>query len=72
MQIAASGKFQTLEALGETIAVGLLRRFTIMDSVAVAVAKSNPPIAHSIEQVGVQVSLRRTDLALCQDEIAGI
>ena len=71
VQIAASGKFQTLEALSETIAASLLRRFIIMDSVTVAVAKSSPPIAHSIEQVGVQVSLRRTDLALCQDEIAG-
>lgn len=72
VQIAASGKFQTLEALSETIAAGLLRRFIIMDSVTVAAAKSSPPIAHSIEQVGVQVSLRRTDLALCQDETAGI
>ena len=63
VQIAASGKFQTLEALGETIAAGLLRRFNIMDSVTVAVAKSSPPIAHSINQVGVQVSLRRAELA---------
>ena len=62
---------ELLEALSETIAASLLRRFIIMDSVTVAVAKSSPPIAHSIEQVGVQVSLRRTDLALCQDEIAG-
>jgi 7,8-dihydroneopterin aldolase/epimerase/oxygenase len=68
VQIAASGKFQTLEALGETIAVGLLRRFVIMESVTVAVAKSSPPIAHSIEQVGVQVGLRRADLALDQGE----
>jgi 7,8-dihydroneopterin aldolase/epimerase/oxygenase len=64
VQIAASDKFLTLEALGETIALGLLRRFAIMESVTVAVAKSSPPIAHSIEQVGVQVSLRRADLVL--------
>jgi dihydroneopterin aldolase len=68
VQIAASGKFRTLEALGETIAVGLLRRFVIMESVTVAVAKSSPPIAHSIEQVGVQVGLRRADLALDQGD----
>jgi dihydroneopterin aldolase len=68
VQIAASGKFRTLEALGETIAVGLLRRFAIMESVTVAVAKSSPPIAHSIEQVGVQVGLRRADLAPDRDE----
>jgi len=71
VRIAGSGKFQTLEALGETIAAGLLRRFVIMDSVTVAVAKSSPPIAHSIDQVGVQVSLRRADLALCDGELAG-
>ncbi len=70
VQISASGRFQTLEALGETIAIGLLRRFVIMESVTVAVAKSSPPIAHSIEQVGVQVGLRRADLALDQDEEA--
>ena len=72
VQIAASAKFQTLEALGETIAANLLRRFTMMESVTVAVAKSSPPIAHSIEQVGVQVSLRRADLAPCRNEIAGV
>ena len=62
VQIATSGKFRTLEALGETMAVGLLQRFALMESVTVAVAKSSPPIAHSIEQVGVQVGLRRADL----------
>jgi 7,8-dihydroneopterin aldolase/epimerase/oxygenase len=63
VRIAASEKFQTLEALGETIALGLLRRFAVMETVTVAVAKTSPPIAHSIEQVGVQVGLRRADLA---------
>ena len=47
VQIASSEKFQTLEALGETIAAGLLRRFDMMNSVTVAVAKSSPPIAHA-------------------------
>ena len=68
VQIAASAKFQTLEALSETIAAGLLRRFVIMESVTVAVAKSSPPIAHAIEQVGVKVGLRRADLAPVQDK----
>src|SRR5215475_1351210 len=62
VQIASSEKFQTLEALGETIAAGLLRRFDMMNSVTVAVAKSSPPIAHAINQVGVQVSLHRAEL----------
>ena len=66
VQIAASGKFRTLETLGETIAEGLLRRFGLMESVTVVVAKSSPPIAHSIGQVGVELGLRRADLALDQ------
>jgi 7,8-dihydroneopterin aldolase/epimerase/oxygenase len=70
VQIAASSKFQTLEALGETIALDLLRRF-VMESVTVAVAKSSPPIAHSIEQVGVRIDLLRADLALDQDGTGG-
>ena len=69
VQIAASGKFRTLEALGETIALGLLRRFALMESVTVAVAKTSPPIAHSIEQVGVQVGLRRADLSAEQSSL---
>jgi len=67
VQIAASGKFQTREALGETIAVGLLRRFAVMERVSVAVAKSSPPMAHAVEQVGIQVDLRRADLAPDQE-----
>jgi 7,8-dihydroneopterin aldolase/epimerase/oxygenase len=66
VQIAASSKFMTLEALGETIALGLLRRFALMETVTVAVAKSSPPITHSIDQVGVQVDVRRADLAANQ------
>ncbi|WP_316173173.1 MULTISPECIES: dihydroneopterin aldolase [unclassified Bradyrhizobium] len=68
---AASGKFQTLEALGETIATNLLRRFMAMESVTVAVAKSSPPIPHSIEQVGVQVTLSRAELLQGLNDIAG-
>lgn len=64
VQIACSGKFQTLEALGETIATGLLRRFALMETVSVAVAKSSPPIAHTIERVGIEVGLSRADLAV--------
>jgi 7,8-dihydroneopterin aldolase/epimerase/oxygenase len=66
VQIAASSKFMTLEALGETIALGLLRRFAPMETVTVAVAKSSPPITHSIDQVGVRVDVRRADLTANQ------
>jgi len=70
VQIAGSAKFKTLEALGETIAAALLRRFAVIDSVSVAVAKFSPPIVHSIEQVRVEVRLRRADLALDQADAA--
>jgi hypothetical protein len=40
-----------------------------MESVTVAVAKSSPPIARSIEQVAVRVALLRADLALDQDDV---
>ncbi|MFX7780490.1 dihydroneopterin aldolase, partial [Acinetobacter baumannii] len=61
-EIASSARFQTLETLGEAIAESLLQRFAMIDSVTVAVAKSSPPIAHSVDRVGVQVGLRRADL----------
>src|ERR1700761_2190563 len=51
VQIAASAKFRTLEALGETIALGLLRRFALMESVTVAVAKTSPPSASSVRNL---------------------
>lgn len=62
VEIASSARFQTLETLGEAIAESLLQRFAMIDSVTVAVAKSSPPIAHSVDRVGVQVGLRRADL----------
>ncbi|UGY13167.1 dihydroneopterin aldolase [Bradyrhizobium septentrionale] len=67
VRIASSRKFQTLEALGETIAAGLLRRFALMETATVAVAKSSPPIAHTIERVGIQISLGRVDLEIEPD-----
>jgi 7,8-dihydroneopterin aldolase/epimerase/oxygenase len=67
VQIAGSEKFQTLEALAETIAAALLRRFFIMESVTVA--KSSPPISHAIKQVGIELSLRRAELAPDQGEL---
>lgn len=66
IMIAGSSRFQTLEALGETIALGLLGRFELMESVVVAVSKQSPPIPHTIDQVGVEVSIRRCELTQAQ------
>jgi dihydroneopterin aldolase len=63
VMIAASRRFQTLEALGETIAVGLLRRFGLMNSVVVGVSKLSPPIPHAIDEVGVEIRVTRAEIA---------
>jgi len=61
MRIATATKRQTLEALGEMIAVGLLSRFELIESVEVSVSKASPPIRHTIDEVGVRVALSRKE-----------
>ena len=56
-------RFRTLEALGEHIARHLLGRFEAIARVSVGVAKTSPPIAHSIGRVGVEIALARNELA---------
>ena len=56
-------KYQTLEALGEAIAIGLLRRFALIDTICVGVSKFSPPIPHTLGKVGIAVRLARADLA---------
>lgn len=62
-RIAQASTFMTLEALGESIASGLLSRFSLMESVVVAVAKVSPPVPESVARVSVEVELTRTELA---------
>ncbi|MCA6282275.1 MAG: dihydroneopterin aldolase [Phenylobacterium sp.] len=64
MRIATTKTYQTLEALGEMIAVGLLGCFELIEFVEVSVSKTSPPIRHTIDEVGVQVSLSRKELGL--------
>ena len=63
VSLAGAMKYQTLEALGEAIAIGLLRRFALIDSISVGVAKFSPPIPHTLGKVGIVVRLDRADLA---------
>jgi dihydroneopterin aldolase len=63
VNIAGAMKYQTLEALGEAVAIGLLRRFTLIDTITVGVAKFSPPIPHTLSKVGITVRLDRTELA---------
>jgi dihydroneopterin aldolase len=63
VSLAGARKYQTLEALGEAVAIGLLRRFPLIDTVSVGVSKFSPPIPHTLSKVGIAVRLARSDLA---------
>ena len=63
VDLAGAMKYQTLEALGEAIAIGLLRRFALIDTISVGVSKFSPPIPHTLDKVGIVVRLVRSDLA---------
>src|SRR3954447_4463288 len=63
VNLAGAMKYQTLEALGEAVAIGLLRRFALIDSITVGVSKFSPPIPHALSKVGIAVRLERADLA---------
>jgi dihydroneopterin aldolase len=58
-RISNQTKFRTLEALGETIARGLLHRFDRIANIAVTVAKASPPISQSIGRVAVRIQIDR-------------
>ena len=63
VSLASGIKYQTLEALGEAVAIGLLRRFVLIDTITVGVSKFSPPIPHTLSKVGIAVRLVRSDLA---------
>ncbi len=63
VSLAGATKYQTLEALGEAVATGLLRRFALIDTITVGVSKFSPPIPHALGKVGITVCLDRADLA---------
>ncbi len=62
VRIAGAAKFQTLEALGEAVARGLLAEFPPIETVQVAVFKPSPPIRHMVGRVGVSIRLARAEL----------
>jgi len=47
VSLAGAMKYRTLEALGEAIAIGLLRRCASIDTICVGVSKFSPPIPHT-------------------------
>ena len=62
VSLAGATKYQTLEALGEAVAIGLLRRFALIDTITVGVSKFSPPIPHTLSKVGITVHLARAEL----------
>jgi 7,8-dihydroneopterin aldolase/epimerase/oxygenase len=60
VSLASGIKYQTL---GEAVAIGLLRRFALIDTITVGVSKFSPPIPHALGKVGIAVRLGRSDLA---------
>jgi 7,8-dihydroneopterin aldolase/epimerase/oxygenase len=58
-RISNQTKFRTLEALCETIARGLIKRFDRITSIAVIVSKASPPISQALERVSVEIQLDR-------------
>ena len=70
VNLAGATKYQTLEALGEAVAIGLLRRFALIETITVGVSKFSPPIPHTLGKVGITVRLDRGDLADRPVEVA--
>ena len=57
MQIPS--KFRTLEALGETLARGVLKRFDRIMSICDTVSKASPPMQQSLQRVSVNIRIDR-------------
>ncbi|MCZ4344137.1 dihydroneopterin aldolase [Sphingomonadaceae bacterium G21617-S1] len=62
VQLAGAAQYQTLETLAEAVAIGLLEQFAAIDTIAVAVSKFSPPVAHTLERLGVKIALERRNL----------
>jgi dihydroneopterin aldolase len=58
-RISNQAKFRTLEALGEAIARGLIKRFALITSIGVTVSKASAPVSQSLERVSVKIQLDR-------------
>lgn len=62
--MAGEAKYQTLEALGEAVAIGLLWRFPTIETISVGVSKASPPIPHSLSKVSIVLQLTRAELEM--------
>jgi hypothetical protein len=62
VQLAGAAQYQTLKTLAEAVAIGLLEQFAAVDTIAVAVSKFSPPVAHILERLGVRLSWNATKI----------
>lgn len=60
--ISSERKFQTLEALAETITRRLLEKHSMIDSVQAHVSKFSAPMIYALESATVEIVLRRDEL----------
>jgi len=60
--LSAARKFQTLEALAESVARTLLERHAVLTAVEVHIAKLSPPMPQALTAATVEVSLDRADM----------
>jgi 7,8-dihydroneopterin aldolase/epimerase/oxygenase len=68
-KISRDSKFRTLEALGETVALGLLQHFERIQSVVVSVSKLSPPISQFVDKVSVEVRIDRKEMRIREDRM---
>ncbi|QPF76121.1 dihydroneopterin aldolase [Roseateles sp. DAIF2] len=61
-RISGARKFQTVEALAEDIARGLLGAYPPIASVEVGVSKACPPMAHVLQAARVEIAMSRDEL----------
>ena len=59
--ISASGPFNLVETLAESIGQGVMETFPLVNSVRVRIRKPNAPIRHFLDHVGVEIELYRDD-----------
>jgi dihydroneopterin aldolase len=57
--VVTSRKYFLLEALGNTIAKGILRTWPVVDSVTVRVRKPHPPVKGVVDFVEVEITQQR-------------
>jgi len=57
--VVTTRKYYLLEALANTIAVGLMREFSPIDEVTVRIRKPHPPVKGVVDHIEVEISKKR-------------